>query len=355
MGCGGSKAAEEDFKAALTVKKHEQEKVVARRNVKLLLLGTGESGKSTILKQMRLHHVGGYTDEERDGYREIVYANLIQSMQVVIEALHDLAMPIPAHLTGAAAYIMSIRVSAHEPCPPMLDRQVTRALLALWEDPQTKACVTKSREFQLNDSASYYFDGAARIGAIDYVPSDQDILRSRVKTTGLTEERFMVGQLQYVVFDVGGQRSERKKWIHCFENVNVLIFLVAISEYDQTLYEDSDVNRMNEAAGLFESISNSRWFAQSSVILFMNKTDLFRAKLVTSPIYEYYSDYEGPSDYPTGCAYMQSKFTPLYRNGSIHPLHCLFTCATDTEQLRTVFNAVEENIMTASLIDAGLM
>ena len=60
----------------------------------------------------------------------------------------------------------------------------------------------------------------------------------------------------------------------------------------------------------------------------MNKTDLFRAKLVTSPIYEYYSDYEGPSDYPTGCAYMQSKFTPLYRNGSIHPLHCLFTCAT---------------------------
>lgn len=75
-----------------------------------------------------------------------------------------------------------------------------------------------------------YFDGAARIGSNAYVPSDQDILRSRVKTTGLTEERFSVGPLQYVVFDVGGQRSERKKWIHCFENVNVLIFLVAISE-----------------------------------------------------------------------------------------------------------------------------
>jgi guanine nucleotide-binding protein G(i) subunit alpha len=128
----------------------------------------------------------------------------------------------------------------------------------------------------------------------------------------LTEERFPVGQLNYVVFDVGGQRSERKKWcvdalrssartlalapfavtdsrhkglthyfrrIHCFENVNVLIFLVAISEYDQTLYEDSDINRMNEAAGLFESISNSRWFAQSSVILFLNKTDLFKGAL----------------------------------------------------------------------------
>lgn len=75
-------------------------------------------------------------------------------MQVVIEALHDLKMVVPPHLTGAAAYIMSIRVSAHDPNAPMLDRQVTRALMALWEDEQTKACVMKSREFQLNDSAS---------------------------------------------------------------------------------------------------------------------------------------------------------------------------------------------------------
>jgi hypothetical protein len=84
-------------------------------------------------------------------------------------------------------------------------------------------------------------------------------------------------------FFPGLTSSSRRSRIHCFENVNVLIFLVAISEYDQTLYEDSDINRMNEAAGLFESISNSRWFAQSSVILFMNKTDLFKGTLVLLP------------------------------------------------------------------------
>lgn len=75
-------------------------------------------------------------------------------MQVVIEALHDLRMVIPEHLDGAAKYIMSIRVSAHDPNAPYLDRQITRALMAMWEDVQTKACVMKSREFQLNDSAS---------------------------------------------------------------------------------------------------------------------------------------------------------------------------------------------------------
>lgn len=41
------------------------------------------------------------------------------------------------------------------------------------------------------------------------------------------------------MFDVGGQRSERKKWIHCFENVTSIIFCVALSEYDQVLLEES--------------------------------------------------------------------------------------------------------------------
>ncbi|KAJ1552421.1 guanine nucleotide-binding protein subunit alpha, partial [Nowakowskiella sp. JEL0078] len=75
----------------------------------------------------------------------------------------------------------------------------------------------------------------------DFVPTDQDVLRSRVKTTGITETTFHIGELNYRLFDVGGQRSERKKWIHCFENVTCIVFLVAISEYDQVLVEDETV------------------------------------------------------------------------------------------------------------------
>ena len=79
-----------------------------------------------------------------------------------------------------------------------------------------------------------------RIWADGYIPNDQDLLRSRLRTTGITETIFDLGQLTYRMFDVGGQRSERKKWIHCFENVNCLMFLVAISGYDQCLVEDKD-------------------------------------------------------------------------------------------------------------------
>ena len=121
------------------------------------------------------------------------------------------------------------------PIAALAHTQQAQASRAIFDDIE--------REFQLNDSAVYYFNAIDRMTAPNYMPTDQDILRSRVKTTGITETTFKVGELTYKLFDVGGQRSERKKWIHCFENVTALVFLVSLSEYDQMLYEDESVVR----------------------------------------------------------------------------------------------------------------
>lgn len=83
-----------------------------------------------------------------------------------------------------------------------------------------------------------FLDDLDRLGKKDYMPSEQDILRTRVKTTGIVEVHFSFKNLNFKLFDVGGQRSERKKWIHCFEDVTAIIFCVAMSEYDQVLHED---------------------------------------------------------------------------------------------------------------------
>ena len=100
-------------------------------------------------------------------------------------------------------------------------------------------------------------------------------------------------QLIGSMFDVGGQRSERKKWIHCFEAVTCIIFCVALSEYDQVLLEVNSINRMEESLTLFGSIVNSAWFTRTSIVLFLNKIDIFRKKLLTVPLERYYPDYEG--------------------------------------------------------------
>ena len=83
-----------------------------------------------------------------------------------------------------------------------------------------------------------YYAHIDRLFSKDYIPNDQDVLRSRLRTTGITETLFELGQLNYHMFDVGGQRSERKKWVHCFEGVHCLMFVAALSGYDQCLVED---------------------------------------------------------------------------------------------------------------------
>lgn len=188
-------------------------------------------------------------------------------------------------------------------------------------------------------TSSSYFDAVERIAQPDYLPTDQDVLRSRVKTTGITETTFIIGDLTYRMFDVGGQRSERKKWIHCFENVTTILFLVAISEYDQLLFEDETVNRMQEALTLFDSICNSRWFVKTSIILFLNKIDRFKEKLPVSPMKNYFPDYEGGADYAAACDYILNRFVSL-NQAEQKQIYTHFTCATDTTQIRFVMAAV---------------
>ncbi|KAK9763067.1 guanine nucleotide-binding protein subunit alpha, variant 2 [Basidiobolus ranarum] len=292
MGCCTS---QEDIDGRLANDKIENQikhdRIVQRNDVKMLLLGAGESGKSTLIKQMKLIHEGGYSIDEKEAFREVIFSNAAQSMRVILEAME--IMEIPLGTSKNSIYVDIIMDLPEQIEGETLAHDITQAIKCLWADEGVQLCFHRSREYQLNDSARYYFDSIERIGQPNYIPNDQDVLRSRVKTTGMTETVFTMGEMTYRMLDVGGQRSERKKWIHCFENVTAIVFMVAISEYDQNLIEDDTVNRMQEALTLFDSICNSRWFTKTSVILFLNKIDLFKEKLISSPMSDYFLDYDG--------------------------------------------------------------
>merc|ERR1719421_1881028 len=82
----------------------------------------------------------------------------------------------------------------------------------------------------------------------------RDALYARVRTSGIVTEKYLIDGTTFEMYDVGGQRNERRKWIHCFEDVTAVIFVAAISEYDQKLFEDGATNRMVEALELFEEV-----------------------------------------------------------------------------------------------------
>jgi GTPase SAR1 family protein len=113
----------------------------------------------------------------------------------------------------------------------------------------------------------------------EFLPSVSDVLQARVRTTGIEEAQFNLIDFEFRMLDVGGQRSERRKWIHCFDCVTAVLFCSSLSEYDQTLREDDTQNRMKESLLLFDEIRNSPWFRTVPFILFLNKIDLFQEKI----------------------------------------------------------------------------
>ncbi|KAI0338293.1 heterotrimeric G protein alpha subunit B [Trametopsis cervina] len=354
MGCTQSSVVDDEAKARNDEIENQlkRDRQLAKNEIKMLLLGAGESGKSTVLKQMKLIHHGGYNEAERDSYKEIIFSNTIQSMRAILEAMPQLDIQLSPQNDARRSIVLSLPMQLEG---DILPNDVADAVRGLWQDRGVREAVSRSREFQLNDSAVYYFNAIDRMAAPGYLPTDQDILRSRVKTTGITETTFKIGELTYKLFDVGGQRSERKKWIHCFENVTALVFLVSLSEYDQMLYEDESVNRMQEALTLFDSICNSRWFVKTSIILFLNKIDLFAEKIPRSPLGDYFPDYTGGDNYDLACQYLLNRFVSLNQSQATKQIYAHYTCATDTNQIKFVLSAIQDILLQLHLRECGLL
>ncbi|XP_072169332.1 guanine nucleotide-binding protein G(o) subunit alpha-like [Diadema setosum] len=353
MGCAMSAEDRQAQERSKQIDKNlKEDGLQAARDVKLLLLGAGESGKSTIVKQMKIIHEEGFTAEDSKIYRPIVYSNTLQSMVSMLRAREKFGTDFEEGEREEDAKLVYDTVSKlqdSEPYTPAL----TSALQRLWSDSGLQEIFSRAREYQLNDSAKYFLDNLDRIGSPDYLPNEQDILRTRVKTTGIVETHFTFKNLHFRLFDVGGQRSERKKWIHCFEDVTAIIFCVALSGYDQRLLEDDVTNRMQESLKLFDSICNNKWFTDTSIILFLNKKDLFEEKIQKSPLVICFPEYTGANEYLPAAGYIQLQFEALNKSAN-KEIYTHMTCATDTNNIQFVFDAVTDTIIANNLRGCGL-
>lgn len=342
--CVSSPSEAQSRKIDLALKADERRR---KLEVKLLLLGAGEAGKTTIIKQMKLMHASGFSAPEREAFRGFVFANMVGAMQAILNAMedHNVALAYQENEKYLHVFEESPRIANGAPYPP----QYQQALKALWRDPSVQQIYRLGHTYALADNVQYFFESVDRIYQRCYLPDDADILRCRVKSTGITETVFHLGSLTYRMFDVGGQRSERKKWMHCFEAVTAVLFLVGISGFDQCLVEDKDANQMEEALMLFDQICNSQWFANTSMILFMNKTDLFREKIKTAQIKIHFPDYGGPEGaYDEAIEFFRGRFMRL--NRSEHKeVYVHYTDATNTNMLRNIMASVNDIILARNI------
>lgn len=230
MGCTASvmssSSETEPLSAAeeLLEKAREEEKF----RMKVLLLGAGESGKSTVVKQIKI--IWNVKESEHEILRYILALrkNILEAIQILLQACITLNQPVEnGELQPVAKEILDMDDSAK--FTPALAAKVNK----LWHDAGVQKVFARRDEFWNMDATAYYLDEVHRIAADDFEPTEEDVIMARVRTTGIVVSEVSERPYTFQIVDVGGQRSERRKWIHCFDDVKAIIYLASLAGYSQ--------------------------------------------------------------------------------------------------------------------------
>ncbi|CBN73927.1 GPA5, alpha subunit of a heterotrimeric G protein [Ectocarpus siliculosus] len=293
MGCVNSIRIMDADAATNEVDKQLEELALAdQRHVKVLLLGAGESGKSTVVKQVKMIYKGGVSKKEKDDYARAIRRNVIESMQTLIDTLGTLGLALKGDdQEGLKAAKENIALLTPE---DTLTPEIAEDVSKLWADEGMQELWSRRSEFWALDATPYYLQEARRLADPELEVTDEDMIMTRTRTTGIIVTEFSDNPYTYSLVDVGGQRSERRKWMHCFDDVKAIVFLVGLSGYHQVLFEDNSVNRMQESLELFTEVAGNPIFEKTPIFVFLNKKDLFEEMIVTKSLKKCFPEYDGP-------------------------------------------------------------
>jgi len=373
-----------------------------RGDIKLLFLGPGGSGKSTIFKQLQYCHGKGFGRTDSELLVDHIHFQTVYQMQECIEHYlssteHDFlsvagsqsdddskvagtsdttttdtnGTPTPRTDAGTPtpnqtltqivndeklqSYIDTVKEYR---TPNELSPAIAEAIKYIWQnDPRLKDIFIKDhRKKVLDETTEFFWNDIDRISSPDYLPTKQDIINVRYRTTGMIDKRFAIKDRKYHIFDVGGQKSERKKWFRYVDDVRAVVFVVSLACYNEVMYEDQNKNCMMDALALFSETVNSKQFRNAPFILFLNKRDLFREKvqrlpITTCPAFEdFYDTKTDPNDYDQCVEYITDKFRSKRKSavddiGRNREMYFHVTCAMDDENIKNVFDDVTRLIV----------
>ncbi|TRM64319.1 guanine nucleotide binding protein, alpha subunit [Schizophyllum amplum] len=456
----------------------------SKGDVKLLLLGQAESGKSTLQKQFQLMYRPHSIDDERSSWRTVIYYNVVHSLRHIITSLEQLddnaentqfddgasvysrhpnnidayaspssSLSKPSSLNGHASSISGVPLSPGTP-PPLSSRDPRMVQIAylrrrlaplistdnaladrlsgginvagpgkggvlvrsgwqartienalnkakwarrvssdgktrdsfdvvhdslvlevgrmldickediktLWSHPVVKTLITK-RKLKLDEWSEFFLKHISRVAAADYLPTIDDILHARVQTMGVAEHVFDVNihgkSVTWHLYDVGGARGQRHSWVPYFDDANAIIFVAPVSAFDQYLEEDPRTNRIDDSLQLFTQICSNALLKSVHLVLFLNKTDLLKAKLDSGlRVAKYITSFGNRSnDYETAVQYFRAHFLQVHRrnNENRRVLYTHFTSVVDTKATQRIIGNVRDSIFRGYLQSAALV
>ncbi|KAJ6454349.1 guanine nucleotide binding protein, alpha subunit [Mycena sanguinolenta] len=234
----------------------------------------------------------------------------------------------------------------------------------LWGHPTVRAILDR-QGIRLQETAGFFLDELDVVTSLRYVPTDEHVLRARLKTLGVSEQRMRLtdpnGSItrEFRFFDVGGQRSMRARWVPYFDDMEAIIFLAPISAFDQALAEDPSVNRLADSVDIWTSITSNKLLQKTNIIIFLNKIDLLQAKLASGIRFADYFPAYGlrPNDYDSISKYIRKQFNAILKQESPTPrlFYSHLTNVVDAKSTAYVLAGVKDMLMRFHLRESRLI
>jgi len=233
-------------------------------------------------------------------------------------------------------------------------------MITLWNDPTVREILHR-RDVRLEEGPGFFLHEIPRITSAEYVPSQEDVLRARIRTVGVQEYSFLLETgpdkgREWRVFDCGGARNQRHGWPF-FDDCH-LIFLAPISCFDQVLAEDRRVNRLEDSLQLWKAVCSSKLLQNSEMVLFLNKCDILQAKLTSGVMFrDWVPKYDGPNTLDGVAKYLKGKFKAIQKAHSPAPrsFYCHLTAVTDARSTSKILSSVQELVARAQLQSVSLL
>eukprot|EP01084_Bolivina_argentea_P222646 376802_1 len=288
---------------------------------KILILGSSGVGKSSVFKSVKFNTHDPNMETEREESRHVIRQNLVAGMlslltksQLLYESynpsynmdqkynsdiIHGYKGLSDENLLKCLVNMDDQTISAIQLCvnygtesfSEVLDysevNELGKAIDMLWNlsAVQQTFLFRLKRYYSYPANMDFFFDKCIQVMSKQYTPTEEDALKLRVRTTGGIEYRYEdEKERQFIIYDNGGERNERKKWIHYFCDVSCVLYVSALNQYCKSLFEDETYIALLESMDLFDEICNAKWFHNSVIVLLLNKTDLFRKHLKITPL-----------------------------------------------------------------------
>ncbi|EIN09070.1 G-alpha-domain-containing protein [Punctularia strigosozonata HHB-11173 SS5] len=238
-------------------------------------------------------------------------------------------------------------------------------MIELWNNTTVRALLRR-RKLRLEESPGFFLNDLARVTDPKYTPTDDDVLRARLKTVGVSEYKFEMeasagreSGTEWRIIDVGGSRSQVQTWVPFFDNVDAIIFLAPISGFDQVLVEDRSVNRLEDSVLLWKAVCSNKLLANVDLVLFLNKCDILERKLNSGiRLAKYVRSYgDRANDVETVSKYFRSKFSAIQREHSPCPrkFYGFCTSVTDTVTTSGILASVRDMVVRQHLKQSRLL